>query len=117
MQVVHTADSSDQVMIVRLLGDLDLSSVAALRSTGTTLLADGWNSVVIDLAAVDFLDSAGIGVLIGLRRRCLLADGECVLAEPNDGIRRLLETSQVDRLFRIFDTAEQATSSLRGART
>lgn len=117
MQVVHAADSSDEVMIVRLLGDLDLSSVATLRSTGITLLADGWNNVVVDLAGVEFLDSAGIGVLIGLRRRCLLADGECVLAEPSDGIRRLLETSEVDRLFRVFDTAERATSSLRGART
>lgn len=95
MQVVHAADSTDEVMVLGLLGDLDLSSVPALRSAGMKLLEDGWNQIVVDLSTVDFIDSAGLGVLIGLRRRCLLADG----------------------LFRVYDSVDAATTSLRGART
>lgn len=117
MQVVHAADSTDEVMVLGLLGDLDLSSVPALRSAGMKLLEDGWNQIVVDLSTVDFIDSAGLGVLIGLRRRCLLADGECVLAVQNTDVIRVLETSEVDRLFRVYDSVDAATSSLRGART
>lgn len=116
MQVVHAADSTDEVMILGLLGDLDLSSVPTLRSAGMKILADGWNRVVVDLAAVDFIDSAGLGVLIGLRRRCLLADGECVLVIQNTEVLRVLETSEVDRLFRLYESTDAAATALRGAR-
>jgi len=116
MQVVHSTDASGEVMVLGLLGDLDLSNVPALRSAGMQLLSDGWNRIVVDLAGVEFLDSAGMGVLIGLRRRCLGADGECVLAIPNTDVLRILETSEVAGLFRVYESADSAVASIRGAK-
>jgi anti-anti-sigma factor len=66
--------------------------------------------VVLDLGAVEFIDSAGIGVLIGLRRRCLEADGECVLAEMTTRVEQLLGSAEVDHLFMISPTVEDAKS-------
>ena len=68
------------------------------------------NRIVLDLGAVEFIDSAGIGVLIGLRRRCLAADGECVLAELTTQADQLLRSAEVDQLFLVSSTVDEAKS-------
>lgn len=108
MQVFSRADDRGEVMIVSLSGDLDLSSVSSFRSATVKLLEDGWSRVVLDLQDVRFLDSAGIGVLIGIRRRCLAAGGRCVLSSVPDVVSRTLVAAEVDRLFETFDDVETA---------
>lgn len=110
MQVLRRSASSDDVMVISVIGDLDLSGVPALRSASIELAADGWNRVVLDLGAVEFIDSAGIGVLIGLRRRCIAADGECVLAEMTTQVEQLLRSAEVDQLFVVSSTVDDAKS-------
>lgn len=108
MQVVRRVDTRGEVMILGILGDLDLGSVPALRSASTEIAADGWARVVVDLSGVTFIDSAGMGALIGLRRRCVAADGDCVLASASTDVSRQLATAELDRLFLVFDDVEQA---------
>lgn len=108
MQVVRRVDSRDEVMIVGLIGDLDLASVPAVRSASVEIAADGWNHVVVDLGDVNFIDSAGMGALIGIRRRALAAGGECVLASPTTTVSRQLEAAELDRLFAVFADVDEA---------
>lgn len=110
MQVVRRSGPSDDVMVISVIGDLDLSAVPALRSASIELVADGWNRVVVDLGAVEFIDSAGIGALIGLRRRCVAADGECVLARMTTQVEQLLHSAEVYRLFEVSSTVDRAKS-------
>jgi len=108
MQVFSRPDDRSEVMIVSLSGDLDLSSVSSLRSVTRKLVEDGWSRVVLDFQDVGFLDSAGIGVLIGIRRRCLAAGGSCVLSSVPDDVSRTLVAAEVDQLFETFDDVEAA---------
>lgn len=102
-------------MILGILGDLDLASVPAVRSASTEIAADGWNNVVVDLSGVAFIDSAGMGALIGIRRRCLAADGDCVLASASSDVSRQLRIAELDRLFHVFDEVEQAVQNSAAA--
>ena len=95
-------------MIVALVGDLDLASVPTVRSASAEIAADGWKHVVVDLGDVNFIDSAGMGALIGLRRRALAAGGECVLASPTSEVSRQLEAAELDRLFAVYTDVDEA---------
>lgn len=103
-------------MIVGVIGDLDLSSVPTVRSASIELSVDGWRHIVVDLAGVDFIDSAGMGTLIGLRRRCRAEGGDCVLAAASPTVLRALESADLDQIFRIFGSLEEARRALGGAR-
>ena len=93
-------------MIVELAGDIDLSVIVAVRSAFHEAINDGWNRVVVDLGDVTFLDSAALGVLIGLHRRCRQANGACVLVNPRANVAHLLSLTGLDTVFEIATDIE-----------
>jgi len=89
-------------------GEVDANAAPTLTEA---LLADRIDidgpNLVIDLAGVDFIDSSGLAVLIATRRRVDDLGGELMLRRPSRTVRRLLEITHLDELFRI----EQEQSS------
>ena len=83
-----------------MLGELDLAAVPGFRSATQEALRDGWTDLGIDLANVSFIDSAGLGVLIGLRRRLVESDGSLTL-RINEHVARVLDATEVGALFKI----------------
>ncbi|MGI8492149.1 MAG: STAS domain-containing protein [Acidimicrobiales bacterium] len=97
--------------VLHVAGDLDASTVPALRGRLSDMAAGGPSQVVVDLSRVTFLDSSGLGALIGGLRRLRSAGGEMRLvpgATPK--VRRLLDQTGVGQLLPIFPTAEAATA-------
>lgn len=88
---------------VHLRGDLDSSTVAQLRTVASDLPAGA--DVVIDLSRVPFIDSAGIGALIGVIRQVHEGNGTARLHCPSAYQRRLLARTGVDRLAPVIDGA------------
>ena len=97
-------------VICRLAGELELSVVAQFRQA----LADvpSPSRVLIDLSAVSFVDSAGLGALIGGIRRTRDRGGNAALACHRPGLSRLLRTIGLDRLVTISDDIEHAIGAL-----
>lgn len=94
---------------VVLEGEIDLATAPQLKAALSGLPA-GVHRVVIDLAGVRHMDSTGIGVLVGYRRR--LPEGEMVvLAAVQDNVRAVLELTGLN--FRMFDTVEAARDHFR----
>jgi anti-anti-sigma factor len=75
-----------------VLGDVDMSTVASLRATLESLESD----VVVDLAELNFIDSAGLGVLAMQRRRLEAAGSTLRLTNPTDSIAHLLRVSGLE---------------------
>jgi anti-anti-sigma factor len=84
--------SSPHIERVRFEGDLDLATAAALREQLITARGDGASEVIVDLTAVGFIDSVGLGLLISAHRR---------LAEDGLGLRILVP----EKLRLLFDIA------------
>jgi anti-sigma B factor antagonist len=89
---------------------IDSANAPFVKAEATRLLGDA-SEFVVDLRGVDFLDSAGVGVLVGLFKHARLRGGRARFCGLTPGVRTVLELIQLDRIFEIFDDAEAAVRS------
>lgn len=94
--------------VVRPVGRLDLLSAADLRQHLTDEIEAGRPNLIVDLGETTFVDSSGLGALIGGLKAARLAGGDLRLARPNEQVRVVLELTALERVLRQFPTVEQA---------
>ena len=82
----------------------------ALRGAVKEVLAGKDPNVVLNLAKVDYVDSGGIGTLVGLYTSAQATGGDFKLAAPNDKVRRVLE---ITRLMSILSVYPDESSAIR----
>lgn len=101
--------------LCRPVGELDAYTVGQFRE----VLADiaVLPRVLIDLSEVPFMDSAGLGALIGGIRRARESDGEVTVACSRPTLTRLLHTTGFDRIVPVTETLEEAVDALLNAPT
>jgi anti-sigma B factor antagonist len=75
------------------------------------LLDEGKKNIVIDLADVKFMNSSGLGMLIGGLTTVKKADGQLKLARVTEKIESLLIITKLITIFESFDTVEEAVKS------
>lgn len=106
LEIRHQRVDSSRCLIA-LAGEIDLASAPALKSALLALLADGYRKLVLDLSAVKHMDSTGLGVLVGFRRR--LGDDEHVtLACLPPNVSNVLKVTGLDEHFEVFSSVEEA---------
>jgi anti-sigma B factor antagonist len=108
--LIETRQAGDW-SILEVKGEVDLYSAPRLKERLGELTGGGRSQIVVNLEAVEFLDSTGLGVLIGALKRCREAGGTLALAAPREPVRKVLAITGLDRVFPIHDSVEQATSS------
>jgi anti-anti-sigma factor len=87
---------------ITLEGDLDLSTVASLRTVFDSL-DQGYRQVVLDLSDVAFVDSMGLGLLVEARRRFEPEFRELALRAPSEHVRQVLEITGLEQILPIID--------------
>jgi anti-sigma B factor antagonist len=92
-------DELGDAATLKLEGELDVATAPDLRDQVVRLVSEGRTHLVFDCAGLEFIDSTGLGVLIGARARCLAANGSVALAGTRPAMRRLLAVTGVDGLF------------------
>ena len=103
------------VVIVAVCGDIDISTVARLRER-LSGLADGGQTLIVDLNRVTFTDSSGLGALIGAARRANAHGGSLHAACARPPTRELLWLTGVDRRIPLAATVDGALMSLAASR-
>lgn len=92
--------------VITLIGRVDAFSVAKLDEQFDALFNGGFSEFVVDLSAVEFLDSAGIARLVTLLKRARLAGGDVRLVWPKlETAQRILKLTKFDRVFQMMETA------------
>ncbi len=76
------------------------------------VLEDGHVRIVMDLGAVEFIDSSGLGALVTCRK-ILGARGEIVLTGIASSVTPILTITRMDKVFRTFPTIEAAVAALQ----
>jgi len=99
--------------VCRPVGELDAFSVADFREHLAGLAGD--DAVVIDLSGVPFMDSAGLGALIGGIRKIREASGEVVVVCDRPAVLRLLHTTRFDRMVTVVGSVEDAHTEFAAA--
>jgi anti-sigma B factor antagonist len=93
--------------VVTLAGDLDIQTAPAVRDRLDELSASG-GVVVIDLSAVEFLDSSGLGAFVGAAGALGRTGGSLRLACPRPHIQKILGISRLVEVIPVYDDVESA---------
>jgi anti-sigma B factor antagonist len=101
----------DFVTVLRPQGRLDVRSAHSLRERLAELASDGKALVVIDLGLVPFMDSSGLSALVSGLKSMRQGAGELRIARPPAQVRLILTSTSLDRVFRPYDTVEEALTA------
>lgn len=92
------------VSIAKIKGDLDHHTAKFIRGEIDREIASARpKRLIIDFSGVTFMDSSGIGLIMGRYKLMQDYDGEVIIASPPDYIRKVLRLAGVDKLARITD--------------
>lgn len=89
-------------------GKFNLVEAPPLKARVDDLVAAGQARLVVDLHAVDFIDSSGLGALVGGLKVARQQGGDLRIATPGDQVRAVLKLTNLDRILAPYATVEEA---------
>ena len=103
-----------ETTVVAVGGEIDVYTAPKLRDKITELVGAGIYDIVIDLEAVEFLDSTGLGVIVGGLKKVRAHDGSMELICSQDRLLKIFRITGLAKVFTIHD-AEPGAPSTPGA--
>src|SRR5213592_4592547 len=101
--------------VLEVGGEIDVYTAPQLREHLIALVEGGDRQVVVDLGRVEFLDSTGLGVLVGALKRLRGVDGELSLVCNQERLLKIFRITGLDRVFTLYSSVEAATAGGDGA--
>jgi stage II sporulation protein AA (anti-sigma F factor antagonist) len=102
-----------KALIVRLKGELDHHTADMVRARMEEALEKGdTNHIILSLKELSFMDSSGLGVILGRYKQIVAKGGKMVVCDVNPSVYRLFEMSGLFKILSIQDNETQALSSL-----
>src|SRR6476620_3772929 len=108
-----SVSSSEQgaVTIVHVAGEIDVYTAPLLREVLDKQVAAGRTNLVVVLENVTFMDSTGLGVLVGRLKLVRGQNGSLRIVSAQDRILKVFKITGLDKVFHIFPSVEEATSA------
>jgi len=107
---IQQDQTPEGLTICRPVGELDAFTVSQFRQALAELASRP--RLVIDMSGVPFVDSAGLGALIGGIRRTRELGGDVAVACNRPTLLRLLRTTGFDRIVTVADSVDEASAAL-----
>ena len=101
-------EKANDVAIVVLEGEINISNATEVRNMFTKLLQNGEKRVLVDFQKVVFIDSSGLAVLIEMMQRLQKVNGRLRLCNANRRIKDIFEIVKIHKLFKIYDNRDEA---------
>ncbi len=98
--------------VIAVAGEIDLYTAPDLKQTLTQVIEGGATGVVMDLSETTFLDSTGLGVLIGGLKRLRSREGALAVVNVDESIARTFEITGLDQIFTIRESRDEALAAL-----
>ncbi|HVF13592.1 MAG TPA: STAS domain-containing protein [Acidimicrobiales bacterium] len=94
--------------VLSVQGEVDVYTAPKFRERLIELVTEGKHQIVVDLDGVDFLDSTGLGVLVGGLKRLRSHDGDLRLVCTQSRILKVFEITGLTKVFSIHDSVDSA---------
>jgi anti-sigma B factor antagonist len=107
---LSTYDSGDHT-VLEVGGEVDVYTAPRLREKLVELVETGARHVVVDLSRVEFLDSTGLGVLVGALKRLRAVNGTFGLVCAHERLLKIFRITALDRVFSLYDSVAAATAA------
>jgi anti-anti-sigma factor len=102
------SEHNGDAIVYRLRGSLDLATAPSLRAALIEAANEGKHEIIVDLSQLEFLDSTGLGALIGAHRRAMENGGRVRLIVKEGPIQRLLTITGLMRILAVYGTMDAA---------
>jgi anti-sigma B factor antagonist len=112
MDLGFSAAEHGQWLVLSVQGEVDVATAPQLRERLVDAVAEGHAHIVLDLTNVGFLDSTGLGVIVGCLKRARANDGEIVIVSDQRSILKVLEITGLTAVFAIHPTVDAALADL-----
>lgn len=100
---------AEGLVVLAPQGRFDMVSAPAVKARIDELAVGGDVRIVIDLQGVGFMDSSGLGALIGGLKTARQAGGDVRIAHPGEQVRAVLRLTNLDRILAPYDTVDEAS--------
>lgn len=110
-----TTQKFKRASVVTVAGRIDSSTGPEFDQTLTSLREEGIKSIVVNMAGVDYLSSAGLRVLVATRKalKSLVPPaGDIVIAAPSEQVRKVLELAGLTSIFTIYPDTLTAVGNI-----
>jgi anti-sigma B factor antagonist len=104
----QTENISPGVVSIAGSGRLNMVSAPTLREVVNTAIGEGHSRVVVDLSDIEFIDSSGLGALVGCLKSARQAGGDLKIAAPNKQVTMVLQLSNLDRVLKSYASVAEA---------
>lgn len=103
---------SPQVILAPIAGRFDAHQAPKVQKEIDAALANGVNTVILDLSEVNFVDSSALAVMVRTMKHCRERNGELILCGVRQPVRIIFELTRMDKAFRIIDDVVAARASV-----
>ncbi|HOX06043.1 MAG TPA: STAS domain-containing protein [Planctomycetota bacterium] len=104
-------ENANGIALLRVEGFLDAHTFEQLEETIRGIFESGCFKLVVDLGGVDYISSAGAGVLIGARSESQENGGDIVLLNPTEGVREVFDLLGLTQIFKIVNDRSAALAA------
>src|SRR5215213_5055485 len=102
----------DNFTILYVEGLIKLGESAEFFSSALeNVLKNESSNVIIDFTKIDYIDSTGIGELVGYLGKFTTQNRKLILVNPSERIQKLLKLAKLDTVFKIYNSEEEAVSA------
>jgi len=106
MDIEQSVDGG--VAVLSPSGRLNMVAAPQLKKTVDASVADGLARIVVDLSGVEFIDSSGLGALIGGLKTARQASGDLRIAGAGEQVRTVLGLTNLDRILKPYADVTEA---------
>lgn len=103
-------DNTQSVSVMKVKGQVDSETAPELDRALSKLLTDGRNKIVLDMAGMEFMSSAGLRALVKALKEAQGSGGDVRLASVSESVRGILLTVGMTQMFKLFPTSEEAAT-------
>lgn len=102
-------DKIGNVLVVSLIGELDHHSAEEVRvKIDDRISRENIRKLVLDFSGVTFMDSSGIGVIIGRYKKISMRSGEVNIISVSKSIKRVFELSGIFKIIKYYENLDEA---------
>ncbi|WPC41305.1 anti-sigma F factor antagonist [Clostridium sp. JS66] len=106
-------ESKDDKLIVHMSGELDHHSAEEVRNKiDDRLDRDNIGKLVMDFSDVNFMDSSGIGVVIGRYKKLMAKKGNICITKADGSVKRVFELSGIFKIIKFYKNIEEAVENI-----
>ncbi|MCD6359889.1 MAG: STAS domain-containing protein [Armatimonadetes bacterium] len=109
---IQVRDEDAEHAICSLSGELDAYTAPDLREALDKLLDEGYSTVVVDMNELQYLDSTGLGILVGTAKKCRQAGGDLAVVCTRPNLLKIFNISGTQEILNVTESVDAAAARL-----